>query len=228
MAKIGFLLHPEIISIHIPKTAGSSFHGILAEHYGWRLKHIQKAADIKTWSTGKKYYANKPFVKAIHGHIRPHENWKRFYPNAKWVCWLRDPAERVLSAYKHLEKTEHLGDRNQALFAELQPDVESFVRLEAFKPVTRIYQRFLADFLPSDFAFAGRVEYFEKDLQIFANLIGAKALKSKMLNTAEGKKLAITDSLRSFLGDELVAEYQIYNTFLKAFHPWKLPISFLY
>lgn len=211
---IGFSIHPEIISVHIPKTAGSSFHAILKDYYGWRLKHIQKQQDIARFSTGKKYRSNKPFVKAVHGHIRPHENWKRQYKKAKWVCWLRDPAERVVSAYYHLEKTQHLSDRNQRLFAELQPTILDFVRLEKFKGVTRIYQHFLGDFNPEDFAFIGRTEHFEKDLARFEKVIGANQLTRKNENIGTNKK-HISAADRDAIKRELSAEYDIYNNFLK-------------
>lgn len=213
-----FSINPELISVHIPKTAGSSFHAILKAHYGWQLKHIQKQEDIACWSNGKPYKSNKPFVKAVHGHIRPHENWKTFYPLAKWVCWLRDPAERVVSAYYHLQKTQQLGDKNQRLFAQKQPTLQQFIGDSDFFPVTRIYKRFLGNFTPNDFGFIGRTEYFEEDLLRFFALINATPLASQKTNVGHNKQLPEAELLGE-LKSLLQEEYSIYATFLKAFYP---------
>jgi len=213
-----FEIHPEVISIHIPKTAGSSFHAILKNHYGWRLKHIQHQEDIKTWSAGQYYRADKPYVKAIHGHIRPHKNWKDYYPNAKWVCWLRNPSDRVISAYHHLKRTQELGDRNQRLFKQIQPSLETFISHPEFENVTQIYQRFLGNFNPDDFAFIGRTEYFEEDLQQFARLIGVKNLKPERVNVGQQKVQHLPEVMPD-LQRILAREHEIYNTFLKAFYP---------
>jgi hypothetical protein len=213
-----FTIQPKIISVHIPKTAGSSFYAVLKTHYGWRLKHIQKQEDIAIWSTGKPYLSNKPFVQAIHGHIRPHQNWKSYYPNAKWVCWLRDPAERVLSAYYHLQKTQSLGDRNQTLFAQKQPTLPQFLTDEDFQPVIQIYERFLGNFNPADFAFIGRTEHFDDDLQRFAKLIHQPKLAPQIQNVGLNKP-ASDPSLLNEISATLTREYEIYNSFIHAFYP---------
>lgn len=216
MATFGFPCRPEVISIHIPKTAGSSFHASLKEAFGWRLKHIQEQADIRELSTGKRYRSNKPFVQVLHGHIRPHENWKMQYKKAKWVCWLRDPVDRVLSAYHHLEKTQNLGDRNQSLFKRLQPSLEDFLIHPDFKPVTRIYQHFLGGFLPADFAMVGRTEEFESDLKKMEEVF-RKPLRSYRENVG-GKQLEVSMQKRERLAERLAAEYEVYHTFIKYFH----------
>lgn len=217
MPAFGFPCKPSVISVHIPKTAGSSFHASLKQAYGWRLKHIHQQADIARLSTGKRYWSNKPFVEALHGHIRPHENWKKQYPNAKWICWLRDPVDRVVSAYHHLEKTQDMGDRNQNLFKRLQPSLEEFLIHPDFKPVTRIYQHFLVNLKPEDFAIIGRTEFFEKDLVAIGEKIG-KPLKSHRVNVGD-KKNEISDELRATLAERLAAEYEVYHTFIKYFYP---------
>lgn len=218
MPTFGFPIKPSIISVHIPKTAGSSFHAALKQHFGWRLKHIQKPEDIRTFSRGEKYKSNKPFVQAVHGHIRPHENWKLYYPSAKWVCWLRDPVDRVVSAYHHLQRTQDLGDRNQKLFKELQPDLKIFTQLEAFKPVTRIYQHFLGNFSPSDFAFVGRTEKYNEDMARFEVYFGISKLLLTKVNVATQSHI-LDDETSAFLKTELAAEYEIYQSFIKAIKP---------
>lgn len=175
-------------------------------------------ADIACWSKGKPYKSNKPFVKAVHGHIRPHENWKSLYPTAQWVCWLRDPAERIVSAYYHLQKTQHLGDKNQKLFAQKQPNLQQFLNDPDFFPVTRIYEHFLGTFSPSDFSFIGRTEHFEEDLLRFSGLIKTKNLTSKTENVGHNKP-PVSPSLMAEIKPLIPNEYAIYTTFINAFYP---------
>ena len=213
-----FPISPELISIHIPKTAGSTFHAVLQHHYGWRLKHLQRRADFGKFNNGKRYWSNKPFVKAVHGHIKPHDNWKRQYKNAKWVCWLRDPVERLVSAYYHLEKTQDLGnDPNQRAFKEIQPDLLMYAEHKAFKSSTRAYQRVLGDFQPQDFAFVGRTEYFTQDLRQLEQIFSWPKFDPPVQNVGENKR-EINPEIKARLQEKLSAEYEIYNTFIKHFH----------
>ncbi len=96
-----FKFNPGIISIHVPKTAGSSFHKILKNQYGFRLKHLYKNEEFRLWNNGKYYKSEKPSVKAVHGHIQAHPKWKEQYPKGKLIAWVRDPVARLVSAYHH-------------------------------------------------------------------------------------------------------------------------------
>ena len=210
-----FPLSPQLISVHIPKTAGSTFHAVLAHHFGWQLKHLQHRAAFGLWNNGQPYRCNKPFVKAVHGHIIPHQNWHAQYPKAKWICWLRDPVDRLVSAYHHLEKTQDLGnDPNQRAFKAMQPDMITYAQHEAFRASSRAYQRVLGHCTPNDFAFVGRTEHFAEDLRRFESVFGLQRFDPERQNVGD-RKQPIDDQLRETLATELAGEYDIYNTFLK-------------
>jgi hypothetical protein len=84
----------EIVSIHIPKTAGSSFFQLLKKVYGKKLV-------FKTNSMGAGIQEDIPAdTKVIHGHIRTTELTKIISKEqSKLICWLREPVERVISNY---------------------------------------------------------------------------------------------------------------------------------
>ena len=213
-----FPLSPTLISVHIPKTAGSTFHEVLVHHYGWRLKHIHQKKDFGKLNNGKRYWVNKPFVKAIHGHIIPHEHWKQQYKNASLVCWLRDPVDRLISAYYHLKKTQDLlNDPNQQAFKEIQPDLLMFAEHRAFKSSTRAYQRVLGNCNPADFAFVGRTDNFTEDLRQFEEVFSLPRFDPPKKNIGFNKR-EVDDEVRSKLKTKLAAEYEIYNTFLDYHH----------
>ena len=124
----------------------------------------------------------------------------------------------MISAYYHLEKTQGIGRKHEMRFGELKPDLEEFVTLEDFKPVTRIYQAYFRKFTPDDLFFIGRTEYFNEDLQRFAQLIGAKSFRSVSENVGYNKA-DVSEEIKTKLKTHLTAEYEIYTTFLNHFYP---------
>ena len=87
----------EIISIHLPKTAGTSFLKSLKDNYGPRLLTTYNLPDIGiAYSQGS--YSKIPFSKTVlHGHFPGYTKLKYYYPNAKIITWIRNPIDRVLS-----------------------------------------------------------------------------------------------------------------------------------
>lgn len=210
-----FKIQPEYISVHIPKTAGSSLHKILSNNYGRHLKHIQTPEDIRCWSRGDAYKCEKPQVKIVHGHIRPHINWRTQYPQANWICWLRDPLKRSVSAYYHLKRTQDLGGNNQNLYKQKQPDLLSFIKDEDFYPATRIYSSFLKGFEVSDFFFVGETEHFDADMKKLATKMRIEFTPGKVRENTNRYDLNLLPEEELEVRNELVSEYEIYNRMLK-------------
>lgn len=167
-----FKIKPELISIHVPKTAGSTFHTLLKAQYGFYLKHIQTQHDLHIWNNGLKYRSNKPFVKAVHGHIEAHPSWPAQYPQAKIIAWVRDPVERVISAYYHWKKEIDHRDARHALFMEAQPDLVEFAQIKEFHPTVHALQTYLGRIAPEQYFFIGRTEFFEEDFNKLSSSMG--------------------------------------------------------
>jgi len=89
----------ELISIHIPKTAGSSFFQLLKKVYGKesviKLNALEPGSDMSfdhTRDTGT--------AKVIHGHIRISQLEDVIRKNdPRIITWLRNPVDRVISNY---------------------------------------------------------------------------------------------------------------------------------
>lgn len=83
----------ELVSIHIPKTAGSSFFQVLKKVYG-------KDAVLKLNTMDAGMDDNLPGgIKVIHGHIRADVIAGTFRDQPKLITWLREPVDRVISNY---------------------------------------------------------------------------------------------------------------------------------
>lgn len=85
----------EIISVHVPKTAGATFgHIILPQIY--RLETIFYDYESLPVEVLQDKITSK--TKVIHGHF-PAIKYQNAYPNAKIIVWLRNPINRLISWY---------------------------------------------------------------------------------------------------------------------------------
>lgn len=213
-----FKIHPELIAIHVPKTAGSTFKGILEEAYGWQLKHIYKFEDMHAWNNGLKYRCNKPLVKAVYGHIEAHPKWLEYYPKAKLIAWVRDPAERVISAYYHWMKAGKGQDDRQRAFLEKQPSLVEFVEAEEYQLTVNAYEVFLGRVASENYFFIGRTEYFDEDLAKLEKKLGKKLPYTGKQANVNAKKPDINTVEREKIQSLLKSEYELYEDLLSLHH----------
>ncbi|MEG3925526.1 sulfotransferase family 2 domain-containing protein, partial [Microcoleus sp. T3_D1] len=142
----------EIISVHVPKTGGTTFSQILIDVYGTEAifmdylnrpaSQIYKPSDLQ------------PNIKAIHGHFHS-DKYNGYFPNAKRVIWLRNPVIRLISNYFYWRSQEEGVPRNM--------DVLGIV--EFAEMVKNTATSFIGKNQLSDFDFVGIMEFFESDLE---------------------------------------------------------------
>lgn len=89
----------EMISIHIPKTAGTSFYAILQDIYG-KSHSIEVKREQARANAGKFQRFLQPEHRVLHGHFHFEEIQNLYDPErVKLVSWLREPVSRVISNY---------------------------------------------------------------------------------------------------------------------------------
>jgi hypothetical protein len=87
----------ELISIHIPKTAGSSFFQLLKKVYG---KEAVLKLNSMEGETAEISESITDATKVIHGHLQAGQLREIIAKNnARVITWMRDPVERVISNY---------------------------------------------------------------------------------------------------------------------------------
>lgn len=148
-------MEPLLISIHIPKTAGTTFGSILKKRYGDKLLYVYQALVPGEFCYGRTpqeahqdiengkgvgirevmYYVFKHHIRAIHGHVPmsyflPFEG--RF--DIKYITFLREPNARAFSNYCHLRVFESKIDTGENLYRDSSNQLYKFTEgmLEKF------------------------------------------------------------------------------------------------
>lgn len=158
-----------LISVHIPKTGGSSFHALLSNHFGSQFmadygdrplsveenERQQTALSYDPYEAGvvKKY-------ECIHGHFLATKYAALLEnPDHNFIIWLRDPVQRAVSRYYH--HTRYAPANGM--------DVLSMEEFCAQPRLHNTYAKFLWEFELSQFSFIGVTERYEESLRSFSH-----------------------------------------------------------
>lgn len=149
----------EIVSIHVPKTAGTSFRCVLEGVYG----------EDAVFHDNGRYYGRtlaemplEPRHRAIHGHVWA-GRYRRILPACRRVTWLRHPVNWLISLHGFLNA--HALRENPA-WNYLEQERPSLLEFAASAAVhAQAPSRFLRDVPLDDFFFVGLQEHFADDLR---------------------------------------------------------------
>jgi hypothetical protein len=169
--------HLELISLHIPKTAGTSFRNILFRVYGKKAVARFDILKGKIWLDEKEFTGRElpAHIRVIHGHFVYAELAEKLQitPQMKTITWLRNPVERVVSNYYYLadmmkyymqEEKHHIN-----ILSKMQRTLEEY----AADPVNRNrMSAFLTGMPLNDFDFVGQIEHFNEHLQQLSATLG--------------------------------------------------------
>jgi hypothetical protein len=186
--------HLELVSLHIPKTAGTSFRTILQDRYGkGRVLHF----DI--YSSGTIEVKGKPFKRAgfkrntsvLHGHFS-YKDLHKFVDikeGTPLITWLRHPVDRVVSNYYFLNKiiAHRLKERaNENLMSRMG---KSLVEFAQHSDNQNVMSRFLDGCDLSQFSFIGIQDHFEEELARLEKVMNWPSISNRIHNaTALSKK----------------------------------------
>lgn len=200
----------ELLSVHIPKSAGTSFRNTLKDVYG--EKHVVRT-DISMQNGDlmlNEVPVNPPVlpvdVRVCHGHFRLKEFYEMFPEHTQLpvITWLRNPAQRVISNYFFLvqqieqelidkDKQQGKWKRMQRTLPEFAADPRNQNRMSFFLEGKNI----------DDYLFVGITEDYNNDLQRLAKLLNWDNAPSFEHNKTRNKK-EVTDS-------ELISQIEKWN-----------------
>jgi len=199
---------PELISIHIPKTAGTSFRNILKSVYGNDQVVRFDISMRGVVRLNEQPYTDKklPAAKVLHGHFSYEALSKNYVIPEKCpvITWLRDPVQRVISNYYYLESRlkDILQEEKHDLhiLEKMQRSVLEFARAE----INRNRQtKHLKGIDLEELAFAGIQENFQSDLKVLAKILGWNNVPELVYHN-------ITESPKAEISTDIIEEiYQL-------------------
>jgi hypothetical protein len=213
--------YPEIISLHIPKNAGTSFRNILKSVYGDDQVACLNIKPNGTIGLNQEIYTeNKlPKAKVIHGHFvfNALKNIFTLPENYKLITWVRDPVNRVVSNFYYLEsRLKELLDEernNLDILNKMQKTLIEFARAD----INRNRQaKFLAGSELMNFDFIGIFEYFDSELLRLAKVLEWKNIPEILHhNKTPVKDSKISDDILNEIRELNMEDMHIYNEALK-------------
>ena len=221
----------ELVSIHVPKVAGSSFWYSLRVKYGYKhpLRFLCKKTgfyqpivrlDVDDDGTvninGRKSLPDRipKRVKVIHGHFS-YQYYKDNFRNkdsTKLVTWVREPLERLMSNYLYFRKiiNESIKYEHTRKFAYplMEKNFMEFAREENNQ---NLMSKYIGDNCLSDYAFVGVQERYDSEVERFSKVLGWNNFEKYYQNKTNAKPVQLTQSELEEIKSYNRKDYQLYN-----------------
>jgi hypothetical protein len=204
----------ELVSLHIPKTAGTSFRNILKDVYGSdNVARLDIRRNIELNSKVLRANKIKSGIKVLHGHFAYSKLVESFdiAEGTPVVTWLREPAERVISNYFYLDKIlrKELNEKKKDLniLAKMEKTLLEYAATEANR---NRMSKFLDGISPDEFFFIGFTDHYEEDLADLARLLNWKNYNLHQHNIT-GSKPEVDDESLQKIRELNRDDYELYE-----------------
>ena len=202
-----------LVSIHIPKTAGTSLYSILQVIYG-------KDHTLELKREAVREYANNfdqlltDRHEVLHGHFHYKEVRHILTKDTRIITWLRDPVERVISNYYFFHKRINTTPGHR----QAHRKNETLIQYASHEGTRNRMTTFLEGIDLKDLFFFGTVAHFDRDLDALAAKLGWSGYTSQRNNDNRTYRSAFPD----ITADEInilerlnEKDVQLYNYALK-------------
>lgn len=218
-----------LISVHMPKTAGSSFQATLAQHFkeGLQLDYADRPLHHSalsrnaraSWQCLRGRFSDPdPSVHCIHGHFLPLRfRLLRSPEPLQFVTWLRDPVQRLVSHYEYWKRSYEAG-QSGPLHRQMIEENWSLEDFAARPELRNIYSKFLWGFPLARFEFIGISEDYEEELAEFGRRILNADTRPEQINVnpeQRGSDYSINPDLRQRIERLHASDMRLYAQALK-------------
>ncbi len=216
----------ELVSVHIPKTAGTSFRNTLKKIYGEKeVIRLDISAGTKAVKLNEKPYEHgvlPDYVRVVHGHFHIKDLYSCFpeLEPVPVITWLRHPVKRTISNYYYLlQQTENALETakiNMGAFKHLRRSLEEYASQPANKNrMSRILEGKKID----DFLFVGLVEEYEKDLELLGKILNWKTVPHIVNNVTSRKQEVNRQEILDLILEYNKQDVELYNYILSTRTP---------
>lgn len=173
-----------LISIHIPKTGGSTFQQLLQQHFAdcyygdyddiviaginYRPRIVRSKLDRLRYCCHDKHTLIRFNVSCIHGHFLA-TKYDRWFPGNRKVTWLRDPLQRAISHYKYWQRSP---SPKNPVYVDLMDRGFGFQDFVKEPRLQNLQTRYLDGTDLDEYVFVGLTEEFDKSLGLFRRILG--------------------------------------------------------
>ncbi|WP_296175486.1 sulfotransferase family 2 domain-containing protein [uncultured Brevundimonas sp.] len=206
-----------LVSVHIPKTAGTSLTTALRTWFGDRLRlhyrNVERPISAADDTPGA----------CVHGHFHPSEGAgvRDYFPHAdQFITVMRDPFQRMISLWRFLNAMQQNGNTIPVL--EHTPTFDLWFAWQRERaesdPVTRVLAQLPDRVTPSTiqsvfdhgFVAVGVSERFEETLRVFAHTLGRPRVDQIHVNRTRFDDNIDYKSYRSVHEQVFSLEYEAY------------------
>ena len=207
-----YKMHPKLISIHVPKAAGTSFKGILEYLYGRSLLPIyQNELNKKIWNHERIEISQK--YRAIQGHFPATQQLLESFPDAKLISWVRHPLNRLVSYYYYwLQRPGH-NNPNHDRFIKEKPSLVEFSSWEFMQGELNSYFQVPIE----QFDYIGIVENYEESFKRMSKILGWPTVNQIKSNVGKYPKAQISKSEILEIEKNLKDDIELYQLIVKKF-----------
>ena len=199
----------ELISVHYAKAGGTSLWAELKRHYGDALFSDNNHDPCNSNQKNNPPFLLSPETKAVMGHIRP--DLYIASKSTKIITFLRDPVDKLLSAYFYWLNLPLGGSPEHEAFVTNRPSIFEYAEEGAGVSIEAYFGGFDMD----RFDFIGFHDQRAEHLACLSNLLGFEISSEVKLNvtpfSSERAAIQSDDRSMSRLRELLKVEVEFYN-----------------